>query len=373
MSDMPKEDINEKTFDDATLIKLDIFEKYFEEWLPVWLYQPKYNNVLITDFFSGSGCDAAGNPGSPLRILRTLNKFHDDINRTNTTVRVILNDIRANKISRLRASIESKPAIMEDFQGLVSIEYQSESFQNLFLSREDEYRNQPNFFFMDQYGIKEVNDAVFNKLISFNCTDFLFFISSSYIRRFARDPAFRGYFPGLDPNILLEARYENIHRIMLDYYRAKLPEDNNARLYPFSIRKGPNIYGLVFGSKHRLGVEKFLKIAWDKNRLNGEANFDIDEDFEKRQQDLFEISQQLTKLEIFEKELENLILKRKVITNRELYDYTLESGHPPKHTHDIVSKLKKTGRIEWDSRPGFSYDTCYKKAIIKEIRAVTHE
>lgn len=372
---MPKEDINEKAFDDATLIKLDIFEKYFEEWLPVWLYQETCESVLITDFLAGPGCDAIGSPGSPMRIFRILDKFHERIISTRTKIRVILNDNDADKIARLRSSVESESATVEKFQGLVSVEYKTDNFQDLFDASENDYRVQPNLFFVDQYGVKEVNDAVFSKLISFGKTDFLFFISSSYLRRFAGAPSFEECHPGLDPKTLREARHEDIHRIMLDYYRGKIPENSRARLYPFSIKKGPNIYGLVFGSKHPLGVEKFLKIAWKKNQLNGEANFDIDNDFEKRQGVLFDDLKKLSKIEAFERRIEELIIKSKAITNRALYDFTLENGHPPSHAHDIVSELRKQRKIECDARIGFSYSSCYdeRRKSIKVIRAVTRE
>ncbi|MFO7903844.1 MAG: hypothetical protein R6U98_14365, partial [Pirellulaceae bacterium] len=63
---------------------------------------------------------------------------------------------------------------------------------------------------------------------------------------------------------------------------------NKTALYPFTLKKGANIYGLVFGSKHPLGVEKFLDLAWSKNEINGEANFDIDKDVHKSLPTLFD-------------------------------------------------------------------------------------
>lgn len=169
--------------------------------------------------------------------------------------------------------------------------------------------------FIDQYGIKEVNDAIFQRLIALDRTDFLFFISSSYLRRFPKEKSFRAYFRGLDPNLIRNAGHVNAHRAVLDYYKRKIPAGNNMRLYPFSIKKEANIYGLIFGFKHPLGVEKFLNIAWDKNRLNGEANFDIDEDMEKRQGSLFLEFQRFTKLELFERELGEYIRERGELTD----------------------------------------------------------
>jgi hypothetical protein len=217
-----------------------------------------------------------------------------------------------------------------------------------------------------------VNDEIFGRLISFERTDFLFFISSSSFRRFANQRSFRTHFPDLDPARLRECAYSDVHRVVLEYYRSKIPATNATRLYPFSIRKEQNIYGLVFGSKHRLGVEKFLNIAWDKNRLNGEANFDIDDDSAKAMPTLFPELRRPTKLEAFGGALAGFIQDRKQVSNRDVYDFALESGHAPRQARDILFRLRKAGVITFDGNIGCSYKICYKDRNIKPIKAVKH-
>jgi hypothetical protein len=38
------------------------------------------------------------------------------------------------------------------------------------------------------------------------------------------------------------------------------------------------VNGLIFGSSHPLGMDKFLQVAWNKDVINGEADFDINRD-----------------------------------------------------------------------------------------------
>jgi hypothetical protein len=45
---------------------------------------------------------------------------------------------------------------------------------------------------------------------------------------------------------------------VLEKYRSLIPVNSDLRIFPFSIRKASNIYGIIFGSKHILGVENFL-------------------------------------------------------------------------------------------------------------------
>ena len=57
---MPPEDINTKPFDEPTLTKLEIFEKYLEAWLPVFINTKNIHSVIVCDPFAGSGYDATG-------------------------------------------------------------------------------------------------------------------------------------------------------------------------------------------------------------------------------------------------------------------------------------------------------------------------
>jgi len=202
--------------------------------------------------------------------------------------------------------------------------------------------------FIDQNGVKQVTKEIFLKLESYPKTDFIFFISSSFCNRFE----YPDYLPGLiiDKN---RDKFCDIHRKMVEHYRGWIPPHSNLRIYPFTLKKGQsgNIHGLIFGSKHPLGVEKFLNVAWNENNVNGEANFDIDDD-ENKEQMLFDFEQPvLRKVEYFKKELTAKILASNTITNREILDYTLEQGHIPKHAKEVVFKLRKQGKIKHFSYP----------------------
>ena len=52
---MPRSDIFDKSFDEATLMKLDLFEKYLEEWLGVYVSKFSSKKAYILDLFCGAG------------------------------------------------------------------------------------------------------------------------------------------------------------------------------------------------------------------------------------------------------------------------------------------------------------------------------
>ena len=355
-------DINKEPYDEATLTKLEIFEQYLLEWLPVFIQTPSTKRVKICDFCAGSGQDVNGVLGSPLRILKTIEEYRGSIFQQDIAIDVILNEVKADKSDELQIAVDScfDPAT---WNSKVTVSCHIEEFQNLFCGQYEELKQQPNLLFIDQNGIKEVTGEIFQMLINLQRTDFLFFISSSTMKRFAGTPEFRSHFPDFDPSNMDNTKWSNCHRTILDYYREQVPEGNTTKLYPFSLKKeeNGNIYGLIFGSKNLLGVEKFLDVAWKKNIINGEANFDIDDDIKKQERLLFEDMEQPTKRKVFESHLEDFITSRGEVTNRDVYEFTLNHGHPKSHAKDCVVRLKKEGKVEYKGNIGFSYNSCVKK------------
>jgi three-Cys-motif partner protein len=364
-------DINSKPYDEATLTKLDIFERYLQAWLPVFVQSQYATSAAIWDFFAGSGQDSEGVPGSPLRILQQIDSFRGQIIQKNMPIRILLNEERKRKSAELANLVEQSRASWS-LGGLVTVDCQNEDFQVLFRSRYEELKRQPNLIFIDQYGIKHVTEEVFRMLIALPKTDFLFFISSSAMKRFATTPEFTAIFPDFSADNVANARVEDVHRIMLDHYQGMVPSSNRTRLYPFTLRKGGNVYGLVFGSAHPLGVEKFLDLAWNQNGLNGEANFDIDDDRSKAQPVLFQEMRRLTKREVFEADLERFIRDAGETTNCRIYEFTMEKGHPKAHARECVSRLRREKKVEYTGHIGFSYRSCFGgEARTVTVRAVT--
>ncbi|MDD5015318.1 MAG: three-Cys-motif partner protein TcmP [Atribacterota bacterium] len=170
---------------------------------------------------------------------------------------------------------------------IIKIEYFNLEFESIFDNLKDEIGEFPSLVFMDQYGVKFSKHII--KFEYFEETDFMIFISSSLLKRFAETQEFKNSLKLTDKEIerLINTPHKLIHEAALKFLKARLPKNSSLRLYPFSLKKGKNIYGLIFGSKHILGAEKFLKIAWEISSDNGSANYDIYNDKEKREPNLF--------------------------------------------------------------------------------------
>ena len=212
----------------------------------------------------------------------------------------------------------------------------------------------------DQNGIKFISSHYLNALEKTTKTDFLYFISSSYIWRFGEINEFKKHLK-FDIEKLRENPYKFIHRSLIELIKTQLPINTKLRLFPFSIKKDSNIYGIVFGAKNLLAVEKFLNLVWKKNPINGEANFDIEDHELKKQLNFFE--ERLTKIDRFSILLTEFIKSREMATNKDIYVFTLEHGHPPKHAVEYLSKLKQENLINYDGKPRINYESIFNKKV----------
>ena len=131
-----------------------------------------------------------------------------------------------------------------------------------------------NLLFLDQNGVKQITEPVFQTIVRLPKTDFIFFISSSMVNRFRSVQEIRSCVPVTEDDFS-RMNGTNVHRIVADSYRRWIPDRLEYYIGSFSIRKRANVYGLVFGSGHPRGIDKFLKVAW---KHGGDANFDIDQD-----------------------------------------------------------------------------------------------
>ena len=345
---MPIIDLHRSEFDAGTQTKLEIFEKYLEAWLPTFINSPRCESVNICDFFAGPGKDPNGNPGSPLIIIDVINRFADSIKKKRLKINILFNELDYNKYVSLVSAVKLKMQEKPETRELIKTRIENEDFEQLYTNIRLEMLNECNLFFIDQNGIKHMTPNRIIDLENFVRTDYIFFSASSYLNRFD----FKNYFPDLQ--IGEDVKSHDVHRQLCEYYQKILGPNGKTLLYPFTIKK-INIYGLIFGSKHIFGADKFLRIAWAQNALNGEANFDIDKDEGPIQLNLFD-SPKIKKVDQFKLDLKEWIFTRRQVTNKDVYLYTIKRGFLPKFASEALKELKLDNKIEHFSYPLISYE-----------------
>jgi three-Cys-motif partner protein len=367
--------INQEIFPEETLLKLSIFAECFREWFPVFLHSPFAQGIHIFDFFAGSGKDKAGNKGSPLILLEEAKdndrRYCDTKTNNAETKHVVFhfNEGDTQKVEKLRANVSqflgecartnckktcrySDPKITGmDFRDAFSEAGFQAILKNNGLAK---------FILLDQYGFRQVDENIFNELVSSPMTDFIFFISSSFIRRFKNQPATKKYFKThkipFDEN-----EPAKCHRQIADYYQTLIPAGLEYYIHNFTIKKDSNYWGLIFGSSHTLGMEKFLKVCWGKDKNSGESNFNIDGDWED--DTLFHVPGRSNKRREIGEKIRKEILYGRIRDNRAGLKFALANRCLPSLFIEVVKTLEKEGSVTLvcaDGKPSYAATSIHK-------------
>ena len=355
---MPK-DINSSPFDEGTKIKLDIFRKCFREWYPVFVHDFHTERLYVFDMFAGSGMDTRGVHGSPLILLEEAKgaqcKHCKSLKSSSNEKRVffIFNEFLKSKYEALISNVHSfQNKCMEDHscndcpikKGTYT---RNEDFQYLFADNKiDKIFNNKKygkFVILDQYGIKQVTEDVFSKLVNSPKTDFIFFISSSTITRFKELPSIKQYF-NTNKMDFDDVQPKECHRLIKEYFDNLIPNSKDYYLHSFTIKKGSNYYGLIFGTSHSLGMEKFLKVCWTEDPLSGDSNCNIDNDFEEGT--LFYDTSKTQKKVTVKQELKDKILNGDIKDNISGLKFALHQGCQPSIFVEVMEDLKKQNKVD---------------------------
>jgi three-Cys-motif partner protein len=334
-------DINKDKFPEGTKLKLEIFAECFREWFPVFIHNPYIEEVYIYDFFAGSGKDTEGTLGSPLILLneakgdnckyctivkKNSKKIYFAFNEKERAKQEILVENIKEFMSNCLAQDCNTNQCIYNYENFRQMEFkdvfQNDNFQTILNNR-----NCGKFILLDQYGFSQVDGEIFLKLVNAPKTDFIFFISSSFIRRFKELPVIKQYFD-TEKIHFDETKPKECHRLIAQYYRNTIPNDKEYYLHHFTIQKGANYWGLIFGTNHTLGMEKFLKVCWDKDNYSGESNCNINNDFQRGT--LFYNENETIKKQTVESDIQSRILTGEISDNKDGLKYALKNGCMPK-------------------------------------------
>jgi len=364
-------DINEKPFDGSTKLKLKIFGECFKEWLPVFIHDKYTEQIYIFDFFSGSGTDINGEYGSPLILLeKAKGESKRHCTKSGKKIKFNFNENIYKKSIALENNVNKYISTCENSNQcekcVYDYEVNKDDLKKIFRDKSTQaiLKNKywGKFILLDQYGFKEIDNDIFLELVNSPKTDFIFFISSSFVKRFKEHPNTKLH---IDTRKLDfdESHPKECHRIIANYFRSLIPSDKEYYLHNFTIQKEKykgNYYGLIFGTNHTFGMEKFLKVCWDKDDNSGESNCNIDNDYEIGS--LFYDGSSSQKIEKIKEKLRTLILIGDIRDNIAGFKYTMQNGCEPSLFTKVIKELESKNVIK---RYG---DLNYRSTMIHRVK-----
>ena len=78
-----------KSHSNGTKTKLEIFDRYFRESLPVFVHSSAFDDIYIYDLFAGKGKDENGENGTSLNILGGIIPYCEAIKLKGKNIYVI--------------------------------------------------------------------------------------------------------------------------------------------------------------------------------------------------------------------------------------------------------------------------------------------
>jgi three-Cys-motif partner protein len=350
-------DINREVFPEETLLKLGIFAECFREWLPVFIYDRFTKGIFIVDFFAGSGRDSKGNFGSPLLLLNEARgtdcKYCHEVSKNIKKVFFAFNENNKQKESELELNVKAfmdqcsknnckRDKCVYSYSNFGQYDFKDVFYRDTKLTRVMPDNNFAKFILLDQYGFSQVDENIFLKLVDSPRTDFIFFISSSFIKRF-KEVGYTKRYIDTERIPFNESDPKECHRLIADYFQKLVPQKKEYYIHHFTIKKGSNYWGLIFGTNHSLGMEKFLRVCWKHDKFSGESNFNIDDD--EPVDSLFYTGETTNKKERIKDDIKKKILSGEISDNRKGLKYALKNRCLPELFVTTVSELEKDKHI----------------------------
>ncbi len=349
----------EDEFDEGTKTKLRIYRDYLRSWLPNWVLRTR-GRCYIFDLFCGPGGDNAGNNGSPVIAVEEVRLQAERILASNELELILVfNDKNPEHIQKLSERL-GDDVLDENGNHLAKILYRQEEFDELFPKIVPAVQETPCLMFLDQYGATQISDEVVKQIDTLQRADVLFFVASNFFARFGDQDEAKAV--GISKETAQSSGPNQTHRMLANHFASLIPD---MFIAPFSIRK-KNLYGLIFGCHHYIGLEKFLEVCWKEDEANGEANFDIYEDNSYgAQAGLFSH----TKLRVFREEFERKLLSGDFQSDADVYRHCLTNGFiATRHVRDIVERLRKEDVLSIQDESGQQLQVRLGKACLDDPR-----
>ena len=369
---MTKKDFHNSKFDKGTQSKLEVFKEYFKESFPVFLHSPYFEEIFIYDFFAGQGQNAEGEYGTAFNILNEIKPYCTEIRKSKKKVYVILNDkeefetLKSNIFdffNTCKSNCDGECVFSENKNLIIKAEDFETYFPKIYPAMLNR-KKAAKILYLDPFKFI-IDNEMLRKLINVPSADFICFMPSFYLKRFPDTPAFNKFVDTQQVDIK-KAKAVHCHRLVASYYNSLIPNEKEYYIGCFSVKKGAGYYGLIFGSNHTFGAEKFQKVCWKIDDVTGEADYNIDRELTyARQGVLFEEAKIPLKIKQFNLDFENEIFTGKIKTDVDAYKFALKNRCMVKHAADKLKGLMKENKIEEFNTRNHDIHNIKKITIIK--------
>lgn len=256
--------------------KVELLEGYLKRYLNIIGNDKVTNRIELYDLFCGQGIYDDGGEGSPvvaLRVIKDLHFINKAKNNFTPPVSVYFNDIKPEKIEKLKSVIIDKKLHYEEFGSITFSQKDYRSLIPVLIQRLSKFTNQKAFIFIDPYGYKEIRASDIKGLLSTKKSEVLLFLPTQFMYRFDNSGTpealveildelvdYKNWNPTTSGTSFIKQFTQGLRSYLGDEYFVDT----------FLIQKDPStLYCLFFFSSHIRGFEKMLEAKWELDEERG--------------------------------------------------------------------------------------------------------
>lgn len=338
--------------------KLDLYQKYIEKYFSILGLAKGITKINIFDLFCGTGIYEDGKEGSPILAFNKVKEVYNFFFKKGwplKPIEILVNDEDKNKINNVEEYLTklNKPEICK-------LRFYSSDVKILLPQIIREINNQSkqerNLLFIDPYGYKSIDPLEINALLTNKRTEIILFLPVSFMHRFKNVSL-------VAENLCYQALYDFITKLFPTIHPIRTPD--NLTIYKlieyittgFSFndkfycvnhsieRSKGNFYAIFFITSHIYGLERMLSVKWQEDKEFGKGHrikspqlslFDDEEKEEIKNNNYVWLASNL----------HDYIEEMNIISNLDLYKFTLTKGFLPKHSNQILKDWKNQSAIK---------------------------
>ena len=344
-----------------TQAKHELLRRYLGAWFPIFASGGRNRQLVYLDGFAGPGVYQTGEPGSPLIALDTLVKHPHFETWTNTEFFLVFIEAKQERFDSLQRELdgfwEARDMNKPDNIRIQLIHDKFAEVVNELVTklREHDHRLAPTFAFVDPFGWSGVPMKTIRDLLAFNKCEVLFNFMYDSVNRFVTDDrpgiarSFQEMFGTDDDEHRLASNYTGDKRkeFLRNLYAEQLQAVGGFEyVRSFELmddKRGRTAYYLMFGTRHRKGLEVMKDAMWKLDPETGVRFRGLTGDEQV----------------LFGPELNTLPLKRALLKNfagesvnvKAIEQFVIEgTDYRKAHYKKVLKSLEESGQIICESK-----------------------
>lgn len=325
-------------FKEHTLVKLELYKKYLEAYLPILSNTRSVDKIEIYDLFCGKGHTDAGQLGSALIGLEQIINTASVFNSSKQFV-IHYHDLDTDCCEELEIYVK-KIKRPDNVTYKINCNDFSKEIESIIQLQNNKSANQrvKSLFFIDPYGYRLISPEIVLQIKKNVNAEVMMFLPITEMYRFRTMNK---------PNTSLkvwtdfiyrrEGTCDNVTKFAHDISDAFKSKSYYSGYFILHNQEFNNTYAIFFLSSHIYGLDRFNEAKWKIDKQGG-----IKMDVDQMTMSISIVSDGVYQTNLIE--LKQIIINaikdsgKGKFNNKEMYEFLINTGYLPQHFNELMKK-----------------------------------